>query len=173
MTVRNGKDAAEVPVLFLPADGIAHGAAQQLLPTQHTVPHLEVVQAADETVAYPHNKAILSFVQVTQHQAAIGFQALSAAEGFGMHEAAIAVDLQELFPAIPQAAHTVPHKKGQVNLNVSSGAKKIQSQLLVFSRKSKLYVIYISRGGANVIGKCCPGADIGRPVQINAHSELT
>lgn len=173
VTVHNGKDAAEVPVLFLPADNIAHGAVQQLRLTHRTVPHLEVAQAADETVAYPHNKAILSLVQVTQHQATVGLQALSTAKGFGMHEAAVAIDLQQLFLAVPQAAHTVPHKKGQINLNVSSGAKKIQSQLFVFSRESKLYVIYVSGCSVSVIGKRCPRADVGCPVQINAHSELT
>lgn len=136
--VHNGKDAAEVPVLFLPADNVAHGAVQQLFLTHHTVPHLEVVQAADEAVAYPHNKAILSFVQMTQHQATVGFQALSAANGFGMHELTIAVDLQQLSPGVPQAADAIPRKKGQIDLNVSSGAKKIQSQVLVFSRESKL-----------------------------------
>ena len=125
VTILNGKDAAEVPVLFLPADSIAHGAVQQLFQTHRTVPHLEVVQAANEAVAYPRDNAILSFVQMTQHQAAVGFQALSAANGFGMHETTIAVDLQQLCPGVPHAAHTVPHKKGQIDLNVSSGAKKI------------------------------------------------
>lgn len=136
--VHNGKDAAEIPVLFLPADNIAHGAVQQVFLIHHTVPHLEVIQAADEAVAYPHNKAILSFVQMTQHQATVGFQALSAANGFGMHELTIAVDLQQLSPGVPQAADAIPHKKGQIDLNVSSGAKKIQSQVFVFSRESKL-----------------------------------
>lgn len=127
VTVRSGKDAAEVPVPFLPADSIAHGAVQQLFPTHHTVPHLEVVQAANEAVAYPHNKAIFSFVQMTQHQATVRFQALSAANGFSMHKITIAVDLQQMFPGVPQAAHTIPHKNGQIDLNVSSGAKKIES----------------------------------------------
>lgn len=164
MTVRNRKDAAEVPVVFLPADSIAHGTVQELFPTQHTVPHLEVVQAANEAVAHPHNKAILSFVQMTQHQATIGFQALSTANGFGVHKITIAVDLQQLFPAVPQAAHTIPHQKGQIDLNVSSGAKNIQSQLLFFSRESELYVIYVSGSIVSVVGKRCPRADIGRPV---------
>lgn len=162
--VHNGQDAGEVPILFLPADRVAHGAVQQLFLTQHTVPHLEVVQTANEAVAHPHNEAILSLVQMTQYQAPVGFQAPSAANGFSMRELTIAVDLQQLFPGVPRAAHTVPHKKGQVNRNVPSGAKKIEPQLLVFSREPKLQVIDVHGGVVSIIGKGCPRADIGSPL---------
>lgn len=108
----NRSNAAEVPVLFPPADNIAHGAAQQLLLAQRTVPHLEVVQAANEAVAHSYNKAILSFMQVTQHQASIGLQALRAVYVFPIHQITITVDFQQLFPGVPQAAHTIPCEKG-------------------------------------------------------------